>query len=106
MSIFWVREILIWSVKSQGILLSIICGNPEVRFKMVRYGQCSKIVNTFLFLFLNKMLVFRAGIYFSLLEQQRRNTLIRLLLQKTDLGLHCLSKFFLRQLVFEIMDLP
>ena len=26
------------------------------------YGKCSKISNTFLFLFSNKMLVFRAGI--------------------------------------------
>ena len=27
------------------------------------YGKCSKISNTFLFLFSNKMLVFRTGIY-------------------------------------------
>ena len=29
----------------------------------VSYGKCSKILNTFLFLFLNKTLVIRAGIY-------------------------------------------
>ena len=29
----------------------------------LEYGKCSKISNTFLFLFSNKMLIFRAGIH-------------------------------------------
>ena len=39
-----------------------------------RYGKCSKILNTFLFLLANEMLVVRAGT-----------------LKKPDLGLHCLG---------------
>ena len=31
--------------------------------KHFAYGKCSKILNTFLFLFSNKMLVIRAGIH-------------------------------------------
>ena len=33
------------------------------QIKKIHYGKCSKISNTFLFLFSNKMLVFRAGIH-------------------------------------------
>ena len=58
-------------------------------------SKCSKSVNTFLFLFSNKMLVIRAGIHKCLSEMQTGKTLIRLLLQKqSDLGLHCLSLSF------------
>ena len=42
-----------------------------------RYGKCSKILNTFLFLLANEMLVVRARF-----------------LKKPDLGLHCLSRHF------------
>ena len=34
----------------------------EILFQM-NYGKCSKISNTFLILFSNKMLMFRAGIH-------------------------------------------
>ena len=36
------------------------------------YDKCSKISNTFLFLFSNKMLVFRAGIHKSLVRVANR----------------------------------
>ena len=36
------------------------------------YGKCSKISNTFLFLFSNKMLVFRAGIHKFLVRVANR----------------------------------
>ena len=45
------------------------------------------------FLFLNKMLVIRAGTHKILVRKQKGQTLIRLLLEKqSDLGLHCLSR--------------
>ena len=53
-------------------------------FKAGIYGKCSKISNTFLFLFSNKMLVFRAGI---------QKILVRIA-NREDLGLPCLSKPF------------
>ena len=55
-----------------------------------------KFFNTFLFLFLNRIiLLIRAGIHKKLSEYQTEKTLIRLLLQKqSDLGLHCLSGTF------------
>ena len=37
-----------------------------------KYGKCSKISNTFLFLFSNKMLVFRAGIHNLLVRVANR----------------------------------
>ena len=38
----------------------------------LRYGKCSKISNTFLFLFLNKILVFWAGIHKMLVRIANR----------------------------------
>ena len=59
------------------------------------FGKCSKISNTFLYLFSSKMLVIRAGIEKMLVRIANRETLIRLLLQKqSDLGLHCLPRPF------------
>ena len=54
----------------------------------------SKILNPSLILFLNKILVIRAGIKKKCLsEYQTVKTQIRLLLKKQfDLGLHCLSR--------------
>ena len=64
---------------------------------MEHYGKCSKISNTFLFLFSNKLLLFRSGISKYLSEYQTEKTLIRLLLQgQSDLGLRCLSRPFWR----------
>ena len=56
------------------------------------YSRCSKISNTFLFLFLNKTFVFRAGIKKMLVRMETEETLIRLLLQQSDQGLLCLSR--------------
>ena len=54
----------------------------------LQFGKCSKIMNTFLFLFSNEMLVFRAGVHKMLLRMATGKTLIRLLLQKqSDLSL-------------------
>ena len=60
------------------------------------YGKCHKISNTFLFLFSNKLLVFRAGIH-KMLKGRPDQT-------AEDLGLHCLSRHFGRQLVFKILE--
>ena len=61
------------------------------------YGKCSKISNTFLFLFLNKMLVLRAGIHKNCLsEWQTGKTVIAVCTV-------CLSLFG-RQLVFKILN--
>ena len=49
------------------------------------FGKCPKILNTFLFLFSNKMLVFRAGIHRMLVRKDP---------DQSDLGLHCLSGHF------------
>ena len=60
-------------------------------------GFCkySKILNTFLFLFSNKTLLIRVWIHKMLVRIAKRETLIRLLLQKqSDLGLLCLSRIF------------
>ena len=62
------------------------------------FSKCSKILNTFLFLLSNKMLVFRAGIHKMLILEnmsQTGKTMIRLLLKKqSDLGLPSLSRLF------------
>ena len=51
-----------------------------------------KYLNTFLFLFSNKMLVIRLEFTKSMTEYKTVKTLIRQLLQKqSDQGLHCLS---------------
>ena len=60
------------------------------------YGKCSKVSNTFLYLFSNKMWNIKDGIHKILVRIATGKTLIRLLLQKqSDLGLHCLPKPFL-----------
>ena len=51
-----------------------------------RYGKCSKILNKFLFLFLNKMLVCMAGTHKMLVKITNRLHLL--------LGMHCLSMPF------------
>ena len=38
----------------------------------LHFGKCSKIMNTFLFLFSNEMLVFRAGVHKMLLRMAYR----------------------------------
>ena len=58
------------------------------------YSKCSKISNTFLFLFLNKTSGFRSGIHKMLVRMETGKTLIRLLLQLSDLGLLFLSRPF------------
>ena len=51
------------------------------------YGNCSKILNTFLFLFSNTMFVFMAGIH--------RKLDVRItLMEDPDLALCCLSRPF------------
>ena len=46
--------------------------SPGLCSKNRNYGKCSKISNTFLFLFSNKMLVFRAGIHKFLVRVANR----------------------------------
>ena len=43
-----------------------------LQIKKVVYGKCSKISNTYLFLFSNKMLVFKAGIHKLLVRVANR----------------------------------
>ena len=65
----------------------------------------SKISNAFLFLFSNKMLVFRAGIHKMLVRIANRKDLIRLLLQKqSDLDLALFAQVFDRQLAFKVFE--
>ena len=66
----------------------------NISYLKLNYGKCSKISNTFLFLFSVKMLIFSAGINKILVRLSKTGkTLIRLLLQKqSDLGLHCLHR--------------
>ena len=56
----------------------------------VHYSKCSKILNTFLFLFSDNMLVLKAGVHKMLLQKQ------------SDLGLHLLYILFFREVIFEI----
>ena len=58
--------------------------------KFLRYGKC-KILNTFLFLFSNKMLAFRAGICKILARIANREDSDQM---QSDLGLRCLSRPF------------
>ena len=60
---------------------------------LMHWLKCSKILNPFLFLFSNKMLVFRVGIHKILVRIAKRE----------DFGLPCLSGPFVR-LVFEIFE--
>ena len=62
---------------------------------LLLYGKRSKILNTFLFLFSNKMLVFRAGIWKILARIANREDPDQLsFLKQSNLGLHCLSRPF------------
>ena len=70
---------------------------------MTIYGKCSKISNTFLFLFSNKMLVFRAGIHKMPVRIANREDPGQTA-EESDLGLRCLSRHFSRQLVFKILE--
>ena len=62
--------------------------------KVGKYGKCSKISNTFPFLF-SKCQLSELELSKCLSEWQTGKTLLRLLLQKqSDLGLHCLFRSF------------
>ena len=58
-------EYLVCQLHSGGILIPVSNFFKKLSFFnfFLRYSKCSKISNTFLFLFSNKMLVFRAGIH-------------------------------------------
>ena len=53
------------------------------------YGKCCEISNTFLFLFSNKMLVFRVGNYKMFIKIANREVQ-----KQSDLGLPCLFRHF------------
>ena len=53
-------------------------------------GKCSKIWNTFFFLYSNKMFVFRAGIHNMLVRIANRGDP-----DQSDLGLRCINKYTL-----------
>ena len=89
---FWLRNknfnfplrTLIWRPVQYGICICKRLHKPLgacdfVICHIYSYSKCSKISNTFLFLFSNKMLEFRAGIHKMLSEKQTGKTLIRLL---------------------------
>ena len=46
------------------------CWKSHVAAHLFPYGKCSKILNTFLYLFSNKMLVFRSGIHKMLVRKE------------------------------------
>ena len=70
------------------------------------YGKCSKISNTFLFLFSNKMLVIMAGIHKMLARLVHREDADQILQKQSDLGLRCLSGPFSQAslLEFKILE--
>ena len=83
------------SVFKISILDSMCWSCTIVRFSSI-YGQCSTILNRFLFLFSNKKCCL-SGLEFikCLSEYQTGKTLIRVVLEKqSDLGLPCLSRPF------------
>ena len=55
------------------------------------YGKCSKILNSFLILYSDKRLVFRAGIHKMLIRIANREDPDQ---KQSDLGLCCLSRPF------------
>ena len=64
------------------------------------YGKCSKILNTFLLLFSNKMLVFSAGSHKMLIRITNREDPDQTDFQKqSDLGLCCFVKAFFRKIL-------
>ena len=69
------------------------------------YGKCFKILNAFLILIPNKMLVFKAGINKMLFRLASSANPVQKVLQKeSDLGLQCCLGFLGRQLLFEILE--
>ena len=58
---------------------------------LIAYSKCSKILNTFLFLFSNIMLVLRAESLKMLVRIANREDPDQ---KQSDLGLHCLSRPF------------
>ena len=52
-------------------LPGVLCA-CDVSMSLESYGKCSKISNTFFFLFSNKMLVFRTGIHKKLVRIANR----------------------------------
>ena len=75
-------------------------------YQKLMYSNCSKISNTFLFLFSNKMLVFRAGIHIMLLRIANREDPDQTALSEAVWSGSALFvyAFFGRQLVFEILE--
>ena len=63
-------------------------------------GNCSKISNTILFLFLTKMLAIRAEIH----KMPVQSSEARHWLEQSDLGLCYLSRPLCQQLVLEILE--
>ena len=82
---------------TQGLHYTLLTGHPNVSFpyeqEIYMYRKCSKILNTFLILFSNKMLMFRAGIYKILVRIANRGDPDQIKKQ-SDLGLRCLSRPF------------
>ena len=86
-------------------LIYIYSNNNLNRMSYNVYSKCSKISNTFLFLFSNKNLIIMVGFTKCLSEEQTGKTLTRLLLQKqSDLLLPWLSRNLDRQQVFKIFE--
>ena len=72
----------------------MICSCAKSITVFSKYCKCSKVSNTFLFLFSNEMLVTRAELD-KMLVIKTGKILIRLLLKKqSDRSLHCLCKSF------------
>ena len=71
--------------------------------KNSQYGKCSKILNTFLFLFSNKMLVFRAGFQKMLARIANREDPEFLRSSLIWVCSICLDLFG-RQLLFKILE--
>ena len=58
----------------------------------VTYSKCSKILCSFIFLFSNKMLIFRAGIHKTLVRRANREDPYQT--ASLEAGLHCLTFLF------------
>ena len=85
---------------------SIMANVSSCQTKGFDYGKYSKKLKTFFF-FCSQITCWLSGLEVTkfLSELQIGKTLIRLLLKKqSDLGLHCLSMMFGRQLLFKILD--
>ena len=69
---------------------------------LIEYSRCSKISNTFLFLFSNEMLVFRAGIHKMLVRIANREDPFQR--KQSDIGLHRLSRPFWQATCVQILE--